>query len=109
MKSKHLLSSILFVLIVASLALSACAPAAATTQAPASTQSGQSTAAPAQPSGQAVTIRYVLWDSAQQPAYEACAKAFTAKNPNITVKIEQSGWNDYWTAIQTAASRCARS
>jgi len=103
MKRKHLLSSILFVLIAVSLALAACAPAAATTQAPASTQAqpAQSTSAPAQPSGQAVTIRYVLWDSAQQPAYEACAKAFTAKNPNITVKIEQSGWDDYWTAIQT--------
>jgi len=114
MKSKHLLSSILFVLITASLGLAACAapaaaptqaPAAAPTQAPAAapTQAPAAapTQAPAQPSGQAVTIRYVLWDSAQQPAYEACAKAFTAKNPNITVKIEQSGWNDYWTAIQT--------
>ena len=101
MKNKHLLSSILFVLIAASLALSACAPAAATTQAPASNQPAQSTAAPAQPSGQAVTIRYVLWDSAQLPAYQACANAFTVKNPNITVKIDQSGWGDYWTAIQT--------
>jgi multiple sugar transport system substrate-binding protein len=103
MERKHWLSSVVFVLFVASLVLTACAPAAAPSQAPGSTQAqgAQSTSAPAQPSGQAVTIRYVLWDSAQQPAYQACATAFTAKNPNITIKIDQSGWGDYWTAIQT--------
>lgn len=50
--------------------------------------------------GDAVELQYVLWDSLQQPAYEECAAAFTAKNPNITVKISQLGWNDYWTGLQ---------
>ena len=49
----------------------------------------------------AVTIRYSLWDSGQQPAYEACAAAFTAANPNIIVTVEQFGWDDYWNSIQT--------
>ena len=51
--------------------------------------------------GEAVTIRYALWDSAQQPAYEQCATAFTAANPNIVVLVEQAGWDDYWNTIQT--------
>lgn len=49
----------------------------------------------------AVTIRYGLWDANQLPAYQACADAFTKANPNITIEIEQLGWDDYWTNIQT--------
>jgi multiple sugar transport system substrate-binding protein len=29
------------------------------------------------------TIRYVLWDSNQLPAYQKCAQAFQSKNPKI--------------------------
>ncbi len=48
-----------------------------------------------------VTLNYALWDTNQLPAYQQCAAAFTAKNPNITVKITQQGWSDYWTTLQT--------
>jgi multiple sugar transport system substrate-binding protein len=53
---------------------------------------------PGQASGQ---IRYALWDSNQLPAYQACAKAFKEKNPQIDVKIEQLGWDDYWNNMTT--------
>ena len=35
----------------------------------------------------------------RQPAARlpACADEFHAKNPNITVKITQYGWDDYWS------------
>ena len=49
----------------------------------------------------ASTVSYWLWDSNQQPAYQQCADAFHVKNPNITVKITQKGWDDYWSAITT--------
>lgn len=48
-----------------------------------------------------VTISYQLWDTNQLPAYQACADAFQAANPGITVAIEQLGWDDYWTGIST--------
>jgi multiple sugar transport system substrate-binding protein len=48
------------------------------------------------------TIRYSLWEAAQLPAYQACAKAFEAKNPKIHVKIEQRSWDDYWNNLTTA-------
>jgi len=48
-----------------------------------------------------VTIRYVLWDTNQLPAYQQCADAFQAANEGITVAIEQLGWDDYWTGITT--------
>jgi multiple sugar transport system substrate-binding protein len=65
-----------------SLALSACAP----------------TAAPEAPEAKG-EITYGLWDSNQLPAYEQCAADFTAANPDITVSIEQLGWDDYWTKV----------
>jgi multiple sugar transport system substrate-binding protein len=49
----------------------------------------------------AVTLRYFLWDTNQQPAYQEVADRFTEANPNITIQIEQLGWDDYWTALQT--------
>jgi multiple sugar transport system substrate-binding protein len=49
------------------------------------------------------TINYWLWDDRQQPAYQACADAFKAKT-GTTVKITQTGWDDYWTAVRTSLS-----
>ena len=41
-------------------------------------------------------VSYWLWDTNQLTAYQACADAFHAKNPNVTVKISQYGYGDYW-------------
>lgn len=48
-----------------------------------------------------VEIDYWLWDTAQLPGYEACAVAFEEQNPTIDVVIQQFGWGDYWTGLQT--------
>ncbi len=49
----------------------------------------------------AAEVKYALWDSNQLPAYQQCATDFQKANPGISVKITQSGWDDYWTAIST--------
>ena len=86
-------------LLAMSLLLAACggAPAAPAggDAAPAS-DSGETAA-----SGEAVTIQYLLWDANQLPAYQQCVDNFMAANPNITVEITQSGWDDYWNTVQT--------
>jgi multiple sugar transport system substrate-binding protein len=46
-------------------------------------------------------VRYMLWDSAQLPAYRQCASDFAKKHPGTTIRIMQAGWDDYWTAIST--------
>ena len=46
-------------------------------------------------------INYWLWDNNQLPSYQACAEAFEKKNPDIKIKITQTGWFDYWTALST--------
>ena len=52
-------------------------------------------------SASAVDIKYALWDANQRPAYQQCASDFEKKNAGIKIKINQMGWNDYWTAITT--------
>jgi len=49
-----------------------------------------------------VTIRYTHWDANQVPAYQKAANDFMEKNPDIKIVIEQAGWNDYWTGLQTS-------
>lgn len=51
-------------------------------------------------SGQAKgEINYWLWDANQLPAYKQCAEDFQKANPDITVKITQRGWDDYWSTL----------
>ena len=52
--------------------------------------------------GLAQTVDYWLWDANQLPAYEACAEAFEAQNPDIDINIELVGWADYWTSLTTS-------
>jgi multiple sugar transport system substrate-binding protein len=53
--------------------------------------------------GYALTeINYWLWDNNQLPSYRACTDAFEKQNPDSKIKITQTGWFDYWTALNTA-------
>ncbi|KAB8185216.1 extracellular solute-binding protein [Nonomuraea phyllanthi] len=52
-------------------------------------------------SGGNVEIDYWLWDDNQQASYQACADAFHAANPAITVKITQTAWAQYWQNLTT--------
>ena len=51
--------------------------------------------------GEMAEIRYINWDINQFPAYEECAVNFNEMNPNIVVTVENIGWGDYWTNLQT--------
>ncbi len=101
MTSKNFKLVLTSLLVILSLLLAACGGASAPAPAQPAAESSSGGEQAAAPSGDAVEIRYALWDSAQLPAYEACATEFSKANPNITVKIEQNGWDDYWSGIQT--------
>ncbi|WP_428951515.1 ABC transporter substrate-binding protein [Streptomyces sp. cg35] len=51
--------------------------------------------------GGRTTINYWLWDDKQLPAYQDCADAFQKANPDITVKITQTAWAQYWQNLTT--------
>src|ERR1700732_1219038 len=54
-------------------------------------------------STKAVTkITYGLEHNNQLPAYQACAAVFEKQNPDIKVKVTQTGWVDYLEALNTA-------
>jgi len=54
-----------------------------------------------EPSDEAVTLNYWLWDDNQKASYQACADAFKTANPSITIKITQSAWDQYWQNLTT--------
>jgi multiple sugar transport system substrate-binding protein len=90
--------------LMTSMILGACAPASTPTAAPQAPVAPVSTQAPAAtqaPVAAPVELQYWLWDNNQQPAYQACADAFTKDNPNITIKITQQGWEAYWDGVNT--------
>jgi ABC-type sugar transport system, periplasmic component len=50
------------------------------------------------------TLTYSIWDKNQKPGMEAIAAAFHEKNPNITVNVEVTPWDQYWTKLDAGAS-----
>lgn len=48
-----------------------------------------------------ITIRHGLWDANQRPLYQLCANTFQQANPDIRIRIQQIGWDDYWPALAT--------
>jgi multiple sugar transport system substrate-binding protein len=48
---------------------------------------------------QPTTVKYMMWDSLQLPAYRQCAADFERANPGLRIKVSQAGWGDYWTAL----------
>jgi multiple sugar transport system substrate-binding protein len=97
----RVLSSIRGAALLTTVALAAVACGGSTTP-PASTEGTGASAAPvasaAAPTG---SIKYVMWDAAQLPGYQACADAFQAKFPGTTIGVESLGWDDYWNGITT--------
>lgn len=67
---------------------------------PAVFASGQKESSASQ-SNAPVTLRYALWDANQVAQYQAVADKFQKLHPNVTIKLEQTGWANYWTNLQT--------
>ncbi|MFF1634090.1 ABC transporter substrate-binding protein [Leifsonia sp. NPDC058248] len=55
-------------------------------------------------SNEKVTITYGVWAGTQTPAMKEIAAAFTKENPNITVRVEERPWPEYWSTLQTGAA-----
>lgn len=50
-----------------------------------------------------VELIFGIWDKNQQPGMQAIGDAYTAKNPNVSVKVQVTPWDEYWTKLQAAA------
>ncbi|WP_238649511.1 ABC transporter substrate-binding protein [Paenibacillus piscarius] len=91
---------------LAAFALSACGNgnnSSNSTAAPSPTTAAEPAAA--QPaSGEKVELTYAIWDSNQEKGLRTIADEFEAKNPDIKVNIEVTGWSDYWTMLEAGAT-----
>ena len=53
-------------------------------------------------SGAPVKITYMEWgDPAELDVWKAIVSDFEAANPNITVDVQVSDWDSYWTKLKT--------
>lgn len=55
-------------------------------------------------SGDEVTISYACWDSNQADLLRIIADEFEADHQNIKIDIQVNSWDDYWTALEAAAT-----
>ena len=51
-----------------------------------------------------VTLTYGVWDVNQQPAMQELATAFTKTHPNVTVNVQLTPWEGYWTKLKAAVT-----
>jgi multiple sugar transport system substrate-binding protein len=84
-------------------ASSAATPAPTTAASTGAESPATSTApSPAGYTGPPVTIKYSIWGDPQEITNQtAIAKAFHDANPSITVDVDVSDWDAYWTKLQT--------
>src|SRR3954469_22876912 len=88
----------------ASSAASSAATTAPTTAASTGAESPATSTAPSPAgyTGPPVTIKYSIWGDPQEITNQkAIADAFHAANPAITVDVDVSDWEAYWTKLQT--------
>jgi multiple sugar transport system substrate-binding protein len=98
--NRKILLTLISIFMVAGLLLSACAPSAEPTQAPAEEGAPEEEAAPA---GEEVTIR--VWthqNDAFNSGLESLAEAYMAENPNVTINFETFDYDTYIQTLQTA-------
>ena len=98
--NRNILLTLISIFIVAGLLLSACAPSAEPTQAPAEEAAPVEEAAPA---GEEVTIR--VWahqNDAFNQGLEDLAEAYMTENPNVTINFEVFDYDTYIQTLQTA-------
>nr|WP_314459773.1 sugar ABC transporter substrate-binding protein [uncultured Clostridium sp.] len=48
-------------------------------------------------------LTFQIWDTAQKEGMEALAAAYTEKNPDTTVEVQVTSWDEYWTKLEAAA------
>lgn len=92
-------------------ALTACSSGkteTATTAAPAETKAGETTAAAAETTTAASTEKQVLsvttWDNDSSPQFQAVIDAYTAKNPNVEVKVIDTAADEYNNSLGISLS-----
>ena len=54
--------------------------------------------------GKTKELTFLIWDRGQEPGMSAIAREFEKENPEIKIKVEVVGWDEYWTKLEAAAT-----
>lgn len=66
--------------------------------------SSAGTSAPAEKTAESVKLTLGIWDVNQEPGMKAMMEKFTETNPNISVEVQVTPWDEYWTKMEAAAT-----
>lgn len=47
---------------------------------------------------------FLIWDSGQKAGMEAIAKAYMEDHPDVTIEVQATGWDEYWTKLEASAT-----
>lgn len=61
------------------------------------------TALPAAVAEGNVTLTFAFWDTNQEPGMKAIAEAYMAEHSNVTIEVQVTPWNEYWTKLEASA------
>jgi len=61
-------------------------------------------AAPEEASGEAITLKWAIWDKDITPYWQAIKDNYEAANPNVTIEMTDLGSTDYMTVLATELS-----
>lgn len=64
----------------------------------------EETTEPAEAEGEAVTLKWAIWDKDITPYWQAIKDAYEAANPNVTIEMTDLGSTDYMTVLATELS-----
>ncbi|HAG69996.1 MAG TPA: ABC transporter substrate-binding protein, partial [Lachnospiraceae bacterium] len=108
---KKLLSTLIAASMVAAALAGCAAPAPAPAAAPAADTGASAEAEASEPSaeaaadsGEAVTLKWALWDKDTTVYYQPLVDAYTAAHPNVTIEMVDLGSTDYSTVLGTQLS-----
>jgi multiple sugar transport system substrate-binding protein len=51
-----------------------------------------------------VNLTFLTWDRYQTPGMESMIAAYMAKNPGLSISVQTTGWDEYWTKLEAAAT-----
>lgn len=47
---------------------------------------------------------FQIWDQGQKSGMEAIAEAYMKEHPDVTIEVQATGWDEYWTKLEAAAT-----
>ena len=55
-------------------------------------------------SGGKTELTFQIWDVAQKEGMEAMCAAYTQQHPDVSIEVQVTSWNEYWTKLEAAAT-----